>query len=458
MSPGGAFRKTACLLCGFAGAASFALPARSATGVRAVPILQEPSSRPVFIGSPAVPHPVRVPLPPQHPFMAPDGRNNLHEDAYMTDAHRGLGPLGKDMEQLSTLLEGVCASIVFDSAGRVISVCVGLEAPKLVMLDPRTLDLLAFYPLPPRIPGSVNIFTDFAGGGYFYLDNADRVVVGTTTGHLLILAEQEGPTGWSFSQERDYDLTGLLAPGDKIVSAIPSWSGRIWFITVQGMVGVLDPATGAAKAHQLDAGIANSFSVDETGGIYVVSDKALYRFDLGPDGAPKVTWSEVYENIGIKKPGQGSPGSGTTPTLMGSEYVSITDNADPMNVVVYRRGKTVAGSRLVCKQPVFQKGASDTDQSLIAAGNAMIVENNYGYSGPVATMNGGVTSPGLERVDINPDGKGCHTVWKSAERAPSVVPKLSLANGLVYTYTKDPQDDGADVWYLTAIDFQTGKT
>ena len=27
-------------------------------------------------------------------------------------------------------------------------------------------------------------------------------------------------------------------------------------------------------------------------------------------------------------------------------------------------------------------------------------------------------------------------MWRSHERAPSVVPKLSLANGLVYTYTK----------------------
>jgi hypothetical protein len=88
----------------------------------------------------------------------------------------------------------------------------------------------------------------------------------------------------------------------------------------------------------------------------------------------------------------------------------------------------------------------------------MVVENNFGYSGPAATENGGTTSPGLTRVDINAGGVGCHIVWNSAERAPSVVPKLSLGNGLVYTYTKDPQADGTDAWYLTAIDFRTGKT
>ena len=42
---------------------------------------------------------------------------------------------------------------------------------------------------------------------------------------------------------------------------------------------------------------------------------------------------------------------------MGRKYVAITDNADPMNVVVYKRARKVRGRRLVCEQPVFRKGA-----------------------------------------------------------------------------------------------------
>jgi hypothetical protein len=38
------------------------------------------------------------------------------------------------------------------------------------------------------------------------------------------------------------------------------------------------------------------------------------------------------------------------------------------------------------------------------------------------------------------------------------VPKLSLAAGLVYTYTKPGRDDGQDAWYLTALDARTGRT
>jgi hypothetical protein len=141
---------------------------------------------------------------------------------------------------------------------------------------------------------------------------------------------------------------------------------------------------------------------------------------------------------------------------MGTDYVAITDNADPMDVVVYKRAAQVDGARVVCKQPVFSKGASDTDQSLIATPTSMVVENNYGYSSPAAVQNGATTTPGLERVDLTK--KGCRTVWHSDEIAPSVVPKLSLANGIVYTYTKPPNADGEDGWYLTALDYGTGKT
>jgi hypothetical protein len=57
-------------------------------------------------------------------------------------------------------------------------------------------------------------------------------------------------------------------------------------------------------------------------------------------------------------------------------------------------------------------------------------------------------------VDVE-DG-GCHTVWRSREIAPSAVAKLSLAAGLVYTYTKPARADGPDAWYLTALDVRTG--
>ena len=246
----------------------------------------------------------------------------------------------------------------------------------------------------------------------------------------------------------------LLVPsGSKIISALPDWSGRIWLATTAGLVAVIDPASGAVKTHDLAEVVQNSFAVGDKNDVYIVSEKALYRFQAGADGSPVVRWRKVYENTGELKPGQVSAGSGTTPTLHGDGWVSITDNADPMNVVVYRR----SDAREICRQPVFEKGAGSTDNSLIGAGHSIVVENNHGYTGPTATTEGARTQPGIERVDVDADGVGCRKVWHSDEISPSLVPKLSLANGLVYVYTQNPGDSD-DSWFLTVLDFRTGKT
>jgi hypothetical protein len=431
----------------------------AAVAPQPIPEGPEAGSVPPFIGSVAKPKPVAASNVPTHPFMAANGRSNIHDDAYMTDTYVGSGPLGRKMQRLSTFQAAECASVTFDRAGRIVSICVGLEGPRLDMFDPHTLELLAEMPLPPRTGGGGgNPLTDFSGGGYFYLDNQDRAVVSTTLRHIWVVGETSGPLGPGFALERDYDVSLQVPPTDAIISALPDWSGRIWFASVKGIVGTVDPASGAVKTIDLAEPIGNSFAVDETGGAFIVSDKAMYRFDAAADGTPQASWREVYANTGVKKPGQTQAGSGTTPTLMGSQYVAITDNADPMDVVVYKRAKSVTGSRLLCVEPVFGKGASDTDQSLIGTGRSMVVENNYGYSGVAATTQGATTTPGLARVDINDTGTGCRTVWTSSEIAPSVVPKLSLANGLVYTYTKPADPDGTDAWYFTAIDFRKGTT
>ena len=438
-------------------AVTLALPG-AAPAIAPEPIPEGPDagSLPQFIGAPVKPKQVGAPTVPTHPFMAPNGRSNIHSDAYMTDTNTWLGPLGNGMERLSTYQQADCASIAFDRAGRIVTICMGLEGPRLAMFDPRTLELLALLPMPPRDPSSGNPFTSFSGGGYFYLDNQDRAIIPTTTHHIFVVGETPGLPG--FTIERDYDLTAAVPPGDQIVSALPDWAGRIWFVSQQGVVGTVDRTLGTVRSLDLGEPIGNSFSVDETGGVFIVSDGAMYRFDANATGGPKVTWRQTYGNIGVKKSGQTEAGSGTTPTLMGKDFVSITDNADPMNVVVYRRVSRTADNPPICTHPVFEAGAGSTDNSLIGTGTAMVVENNYGYTGPASTELGATTVGGFERVDLDSDLRGCHTVWKSPERAPSVVPKLSLANGLVYTYTKDPQPDDSDAWYLTAINFRTGAT
>src|SRR4051812_3192336 len=222
----------ASLLCACA-ASAFA-----ASAFAARPIPEGPNSLPAFTGKPVTPAPVLAPDPPRHPHMAPNGRSNIHDDAYMTDTYQGPGPLGKAITRTSTLLGHECASLTFDSSNRIVAICVGVEGPILEMLDPKTLESLASMPLPPRLAGSAGVFTDFSGGGYFYLDGQDRVIAPTSTRHIYVIDETTQP---GFELQHDYDLTTVELPSDKIISALPDWAGRIWFASVNGVVGYVDP-------------------------------------------------------------------------------------------------------------------------------------------------------------------------------------------------------------------------
>jgi hypothetical protein len=446
--------------------ALLALLASAPAAVAATPIPNDPPNGPSlvpnFVGGAATPNTVKAPKVPQHPFMARNGLSNVHNDGYQTDTYTWPGPLGRNPgvnSQFFGTLGSCGITIVFDRFGRPLTNCISAADQQLRLFDPTTLDTLASFDLPPRvIPPGANPFTS-GGGAYFYLDNQDRAVVSVGR-RILVVALTGGVASPRFSLARTYDLTSVIAEDDQLNSALPDWSGRLWFVSrFDGVVGALDQRSGELiDSIQLGEEIENSFAVDRHGGVYVVTDKAMYRFDIGKRGGIETTWRDEYQNTGVQKPGQFGAGSGTTPTVMGNKYVSITDNADPMNVVVYRRARNVPDrKRVVCEHPVFEKGASATENSLIGTGTSMVVENNFGYAPPPdATSNGRTTTPGIERVDIAKNGKSCRTVWKSDEIAPSVVPKLSLATGLVYTITKPAGTP--DAWYVTAIDFDSGRT
>src|SRR5262249_48602866 len=192
------------------------------------------------------------------------------------DTYRLSGPLG-DGPEVSSLNTPPreCGSITFDSAGRIVTVCVGLDRPVLALLDPHTLAALAAMPLPPR-NSSGNPFTHLSGGGSSSLDHHDRAVVPTTDRHILVVSITAGP---GFKVDADYDMSSQVPPGEGIVSVLPDWHGLLWFVTRHGTVGTIDRSSGRVKTKRLSGeGISNAFAVDETGGVYIVSDGALYRF------------------------------------------------------------------------------------------------------------------------------------------------------------------------------------
>lgn len=436
-----------------------------------------------FLGTPRPAQPIEgARFAPRHPFMAANDRSNLHNDAYQSDAGPTPGPLGRSPRTTSTMYTQECASTTFDSRGRILTVCVGLATVDLRLLDPKTLEVLASYPLPPRSASSLSHpFTAFGGGGYFYLDDQDRVVVPTSEGTIDVIAIRGTSESPELALDRRYDVSQHV--GDSVIlSVLPDWSGRLWFVTNSGVVGVVDPKTGTTRAIPLPGGetIGNSMAVDETGGVFVVSDRALYRFDADAAGGPDVTWRQPYDAGTRRKPGQSQFGSGTTPTIIrrgNQHYVAITDNADPrMHVLVYQADRSGPGNSPVCSMPVFAPSRSATDNSLIAVGDGLIVENNYGYTGPQQTppsptpsRNTPTTEPGVTRVDVDYEHGGCAVTWDNAlVRVPSSVSKVSAATGLVYVYEhpsaeevrytsgQQPATGPEDPWYLTALDARSG--
>ena len=451
----------------FASAVSVA----GAQGTPPVPIpTASVSPPPSFSGAPATPNPIAgIPAIPRNPYMAANGESEIHDDGWQSDVSTWGGPLGKNPTQVSSYIQHDCGSITFDRQGRVLSVCVGASGPELYMFDPSTLATLATFSLPPRQSVPSNLFQDFTGGGYFYLNNQDQVVASTTSHHIYVISENPGSPG--FTLVHDYDLTKVLSSSENITSALPDSHGLLWFVTkTDGVVGTVNFATGTIHTMKLgngaDGEIENSFAVDQSGGVYIATTHKLYRFGAGPDGVPKIVWQVTYPNSGISKPGQVDAGTGTTPTVMAGGYVNITDNADPMDIMVYRTAphphrvlrrhhhrRRITLPRQVCKMPIFSKGSSADENSIISAGRFMIAEDNYGYTDPTSVQ-GKTTTPGIVRIDLNRNGNGCHRVWLNTSAAtPTVVSKVALASGLVYSYTLDASGN----WYWTALDFRTGR-
>ena len=408
---------------------------------------------PRHTGEAATARPIDLEIP-QHPHLAPNGRSSMHNDGWASDAYAGEGPLGRDPE-VDTAWYGLeeCATLAFDRHDRMVGLCGDLRGPVLRVIDAETLRPLATRRLPdrPRVEGSAP-WEVLCAGAYFYLDAEDRAVVATTDRRILEVGTSDARGRPALPVLRSFDVTGEVPREDCLVAVLPDWDGRIWFVTEEGRVGTVDPATGTVAVLPLDEQVDNSLAVDAQG-VYVVTVEALYRMSADTSGGPRVDWRASYDRGAEVKPGQLARGSGTTPTVLPGGRVAITDNAEPrMNVEFY---DTSSGD-LVCRTPVFGKGASATENSLVSVGDGVIVENNYGYSGPVSTLLGRATTPGLARVDL--DGDRCSVRWTSDEVAPTSVAKLSRANGLLYAYTKRPTWLGVAQWYLTAIDARTGRT
>lgn len=444
---------------------------RGGGDLRGESIRQLTRYRPVEYAKP-IPH-VQI---PQHPFMASNDGSNMHDDAQMSDTYEAPGPVGVHSEITSRSQGfGGYGTIAYDRAGHLVGVYSNGRRFQVELMDPYTLEELSSFDLPPRpwywVLQGVMPWAYIGAGMYFYLDHEDRAVVPTTHNTIQVIQAPDPRGAGGFELVRTYDLADHVVTmrwpkQDSVAWVLPDWGGEYyWYATTEGMVGTVHMESGAVRTLRLeDELIENSFAVGEDG-VFIVSDHALYRFNLDAHGDVVIDWRTAYERGSGKKPGHITRGSGTSVTLVGGTdgLVVISDNDEPrIHLLFVRR----ADGTVACHVPVFEEGKSGTDISAIgfehgnAAGGgtgwySAIIENNWGeHRFPTAHP-----EPGLARIDATrrqDNAYECRVVWNSQQKNIGVF-KLSFGSGLVYTYFRDDRDEITQ-WYFSAVDFKTGAT
>ena len=430
-----------------------------------------------------VPRPVEGSVP-AYAGLSKAGSATIHADAWQSDVHVSPGPLGPDLEVRSrrsgNWLPRQCSTFLFRADGKLVAMCGGLTGFRIVLIDPATLNMLASYDLPSRpssFQAAINLdmdimFADSSGGAYLFIDDRDRVVFADSKYRVQRLAAREESGRWRFALEQSWDLKSHVphdcqnydnwfadGPCDMVTTVMPGPDGRYWWTTRYGLVGTLDPANGAVRKVRLPGEeIQNAVAMDESA-VYVISDHAQYAMSAGADGTPRIGWRWAYDRGSARKVGSINQGSGTTPTLIGGKWIAFSDNADGrINAVVLRTGALAPGQdRLVCKIPLFEEGASATDNSMIGWGRSIVVENNAGYSNQVTQEDWDGIAGEVTRIDIRADESGCDTVWTSPLVSPSVVPKLASESGVLWFTTFTDAGGGQQNWSLVGLDFATGR-
>ncbi|GAA1633126.1 hypothetical protein GCM10009679_42920 [Saccharothrix algeriensis] len=411
-------------------------------------------------GAPAAgAYPEFGPAAPQNPATAPAGGASTHGDSASAKTFAQPGPAGAPLAASRATLLAACPTLLHRGDGQLLALCTDIlgQAPALHLLDRGSGNSLARLSIARG---------NLLGGVYAYLDDADRVVVVDGNRDLLRIAHSRGLFGiWTLRVVEKVSLAAAVDAADSVVGVLAGYDRRVWFVTAAGGVGVYDPATGGVHAYRLPAGerIANSLST-VPGGVAVTSDHALYLFDANTPGTPVLRWRHAYDRGPARKPGQLSWGSGATPVFFGpatgTEYVTITDNAVPrMNLIVLR----TADGAPVCTRPLFTaQAASGTENAPVAAGRSVFLTNTYGYDYPALPPDAGPSVPedatftgGLVRVDVRADGSGCDVAWETATRS-AALPRLSTADGKLYTAIQDGVLGELDPFYFAAVDARTG--
>ncbi|TFH67550.1 hypothetical protein E3W66_08740 [Gammaproteobacteria bacterium LSUCC0057] len=275
--------------------------------------------------------------------------------------------------------------------------------------------------------------------------------------------------------------SGLMRFSDVPLGINMTYDGHLVFTMVGGNIIVVD--RDFAKPAQTflikDEILANSLSIDEQNGLYVVSDRNMYKLvwtgetisDAEFDGA----WKSPYDLTEVPLPGVrgGGTGSGTTPSLMG-DWVVIADGEKRMNLVAFWRNDIPAdfvqqpgtqSRRIAAQIPVSMGGLDSeyiqTEVSIAVWGDYAFVVNGMAPENikpdlDNLLMQGPLIAPpkGVELFQRDRSTNQWRSMWAHSEVSTpaAVIPLISAGSHQAYTMAWD--DEG---WYVAGFDLKNGE-
>jgi hypothetical protein len=459
-----------------------------------------------------------TPLAPNEPLCSTAFGDTAWSGSHRASYAQGSSPLPGPSDSAAATSEhfdllGAGAPVVvsfsapYQDGGRAVwSTVTGVDAA-IVKVDHETFEIIDWY-VPAQREDDPPTFTLGLSGAYTAIDSKNQFIAGRTRFVGFFGDSVEGDRSSPIElKKRIFMPDEVFCNEDDVIAGMSlTYDGYLAFATELGNLFVISPdadpdnlgevpvvstTENCATANEADIEIvSNSVAVDESGGIYLLTSAAMYRFDW--DGrALTQAWRAEYESADeVPSPIRLGPGSGSTPSLMGTDadhdrFVVITDGQALMNLVLFWRDEVpedwepVAPGkdpRIACEVPVdYGTGTTEaiSEQSVAVRGYAAVVVNDL-LTDPtinppsmlpfaaiaqntVSALEGGIAAKapfGLERIDWDPETRTCFTVWENSEiSVPNGIPSISAASGLVYGAG---QRDGQ--FGLEGLDFDTGES
>lgn len=430
-----------------------------------------------------------------------------HRNSYEQDSTPYQGPLtasGMTLKHVDVASSGALPFVQFSTkypgGGQVgwFSMASQPDAERVGKVDIGTTHLINFYDVP--LAGNAT-----PSGAYNVLDYKNRMIVGKGLNVNIYQDATPGSSASVVAKTHTFHLpeSGYCGSDDRIIGVAFTWTGYVAYATVYGAVGVfpidtanmtpenvkattLTPRSTCTAGNADREEISNSIGADEKGGIYTVTSAAQYKH-VWNGSTISQAWRVKVASDGLQGGVRIGPGSGSSPTLMGTaknddKLVVITDGQKVMHYVAMWRDSIPKGwkpvapgadPRVACDLRVdfgnSKIAAAQSEQSVAVRGYQAIVLNNS-IKNPekfaalpgslryqAATLASGDPDQqpfGVERIDWDPKAKKCKVVWATQKVSiPNAIPVISSASNMVYGIGASKS-----FWGLHGIDMATGKS